>query len=142
MTTLTVTKPTRCSEVTSERQPSEPSVREPRFPGEKPSSYMCAPALTGCSRDRPLRHLDLVASVARCAMLSVMGSAGVVFDLFHTLVDTEHLRPVGFDAVVEVANVVGVESATFAAFWDETYVERETTMLDLVELTVRFCDGA
>jgi putative hydrolase of the HAD superfamily len=71
-----------------------------------------------------------------------MGSAGVVFDLFHTLVNTEHLRPVGFDAVAEVANVIGVDPSTFAAFWDETYVERETTMLDLVGLTARFCDSA
>ena len=70
-----------------------------------------------------------------------MGSAGVVFDLFLTLVDTEHLRPVGFDPVAEVANVIGVESARFAAFWEETYVERETTMLDLVALTERFCDA-
>ncbi len=74
-------------------------------------------------------------------MLSAMGSAGVVFDLFHTLVDTEHLRPVGFDAVAEVANLIGVEPVPFAAFWEETYVERETTMVDLVELTARFCDG-
>ena len=35
--------------------------------------------------------------MARRAMLSAMGPAGVVFGLFHTLVDTEHRRPVGFE---------------------------------------------
>jgi len=64
----------------------------------------------------------------------------VVFDLFHTLVDTEHVRPAGFVASAEVADLVGVDRGEFADFWAETYVERESTMLDLVDLTTRFCD--
>jgi len=34
-------------------------------------------------------------------------SGGVVFDLFHTLVDPEPIRPPGFDAIASVADVCG-----------------------------------
>lgn len=68
--------------------------------------------------------------------------AAIVFDLFHTLVDTEHLRPVGFDAVREVAMIIDADPIGFAEFWDATYVERETSLVDLVDLTVRFCGDA
>ena len=54
------------------------------------------------------------------------GGAFVV-DLFHTLVDTEHLRPRGFQEVAATADVCGVDRDRFSAFWSATYVERETT---------------
>lgn len=69
-----------------------------------------------------------------------MFPGAVVFDLFHTLVDTEHLRPVGFSEVESVARVIGAEPSGFAQFWAETYVERETSMLDLGDLTARYCN--
>ena len=62
-----------------------------------------------------------------------------VFDLFHTLVDTEHLRPSGFRAETAVAEACGLDLDRFGAFWSATYVERETTPIDLVELVERFC---
>lgn len=66
------------------------------------------------------------------------GSA-FVFDLFHTLVDTEHLRPRGFHEVAVVAEVCGVDCDRFSAFWSATYVERETTPIDLAVMVERFC---
>ena len=62
-----------------------------------------------------------------------------VFDLFHTLVNTEHLRPRAFREVTAVAEVCGVDLDRFRAFWSATYVERETTPIDLVSLVDRFC---
>ena len=51
----------------------------------------------------------------------VAGSA-FVFDVFHTLVDTEHLRPRGFRDVTAVAEVCEVDLDRFGAFWSATYV--------------------
>lgn len=65
----------------------------------------------------------------------------VVFDLFHTLVDTEHVRPEGFRAVTAVAEVCGLDPDSFEVFWSATYVERETTPIDLVALVERHCLG-
>ena len=62
-----------------------------------------------------------------------------VFDLFHTLVDPERHRPSGFQRVATVAEVCGVDLERFTAFWSATYVERETTPIDLVALVERFC---
>lgn len=64
---------------------------------------------------------------------------GAVFDLFHTLVDTEYLRPDGFDAIEVVAEICGLDPVSLRSFWDETYVERETTVLDLTDLLERYC---
>lgn len=66
-----------------------------------------------------------------------MITSAVVFDLFHTLVDTEHLRPPGFDEIDAVADVCRVDPAALRDFWDATYVERETTSIDLVDLLQR-----
>ena len=63
-----------------------------------------------------------------------------VFDLFHTLVDPEHFRSPGFRRVAAVAEVCGVDLDRFGAFWSATYVERETTPIDLVVLVERFCE--
>ncbi len=69
----------------------------------------------------------------------VMDRSAVVFDLFHTLIDTEHLRPPGFDAIVTIAEMCSVEHGPLRQFWDATYLERETTTIDLVELFERYC---
>ncbi|MEM8618554.1 MAG: HAD family hydrolase [Actinomycetota bacterium] len=63
----------------------------------------------------------------------------VVFDLFHTLVDTEHLRPPGFRTVDAVGEVIGAQPDRFAAFWATSYAERETSMLELVDLVGDYC---
>lgn len=63
----------------------------------------------------------------------------VVFDLFHTLIDTEHLRPNGFDAITTVAELCDLEPAPLRAFWDATYIERETSVLELTDLLERYC---
>ena len=70
----------------------------------------------------------------------MVARSAFVFDLFHTLVDTEHLRPRGFRAVTAVAEVCGVDLDRFGAFWSATYVERETTPIGLVVLVERFCE--
>lgn len=79
---------------------------------------------------------------ARTSVRSWSPMRAVVFDLFHTLVDTEHVRPPGFDAVNVVATLIGAEPADFRDFWERTYIERETSPIDLVELTARYCDEA
>lgn len=60
-------------------------------------------------------------------------TSALVFDLFHTLIDTEHVLPPGHDAAAEIAAVVACERAEVVAFWDEGYEERETTPLDVVD---------
>ncbi len=55
----------------------------------------------------------------------------VAFDLFHTLVDPEPLRPTGFDRVGAVAAACRLDRHALAEFWAATYVERETTTIDL-----------
>ncbi|MCE2512728.1 MAG: HAD family hydrolase [Acidimicrobiia bacterium] len=73
--------------------------------------------------------------------LELMGARGAfVFDLFHTLVDPEHFRLPGFRRVAAVAEACGVDLDRFGAFWSATYVERETTPIDLVALVERFCE--
>jgi putative hydrolase of the HAD superfamily len=63
----------------------------------------------------------------------------VVFDLFHTLVDTEHLRPTGFSALAQISSLTGLDQPALAEFWAGTYLERETTTIDLVDLVERYC---
>lgn len=66
----------------------------------------------------------------------------IVFDLFHTLVDTEHLRPPGFDAITTVAEICSVERGPLRAFWDDTYLTRETSAIDLTDLVQQYLDGS
>lgn len=68
-----------------------------------------------------------------------MTIGAVVFDLFHTLVDPEPHYPAGYDKRGSIASVAGVERAGLVAFWEETYVQRETTTIDLVDLIDRHC---
>ncbi len=65
----------------------------------------------------------------------------VVFYLFHTLVVPEDHLPEGFSYRQNVIDLLGCEPSAFLAFWDETYMERETTPIDLVDLVARFQDG-
>lgn len=68
-----------------------------------------------------------------------MSERAVVFDLFHTLVDPEPLYPTGFDKRRAIATIAGVDPAGLVGFWNDTYVERETTTVDLVDLFDRHC---
>ena len=70
----------------------------------------------------------------------MVAKGAFIFDLFHTLVDPEHFRGPGFRRVEAVAAVCGVDRDRFSAFWSATYVERETTPINLVVLVERFCE--
>lgn len=67
-----------------------------------------------------------------------MAFDGIVFDLFHTLIDPDPLRPAGFDYRRAIAAHLGFEPEPFAQYWAGTYVERETTTVDLFDLVVRY----
>lgn len=66
-----------------------------------------------------------------------MAFDGIVFDLFHTLIDPDPLRPPGFDYRRSIADHLGLDRATFADYWEGTYEERETTTVDLADLVAR-----
>ncbi len=66
-----------------------------------------------------------------------MAFDGIVFDLFHTLIDPEPLRPAGFDPRAAVAGELGLDEEAYSTFWEATYVERETSTIDLVDLVER-----
>ena len=70
----------------------------------------------------------------------MVARGALVFDLFHTLVDPEQFRSPGFHRVEAVADVCRLDRDRFGAFWSATYVERETTPIDPVELVERFCE--
>lgn len=63
---------------------------------------------------------------------------GIVFDLFHTLIDPDPHRPRGFDYRMAIVDEFGFDRDAFVDFWEATYVERETTAIDLVDLVDRF----
>ncbi|MEO1059278.1 MAG: HAD family hydrolase, partial [Actinomycetota bacterium] len=69
-------------------------------------------------------------------------NGAVVFDLFHTLVDTEHLRPPGFRTIDAVGAAIGADAGAFAAFWASAYHERETSMRELADLVADYCKQA
>ncbi|MXZ65326.1 MAG: HAD family hydrolase [Acidimicrobiaceae bacterium] len=71
----------------------------------------------------------------------MVAGSGFVFDLFHTLVDPEHFRSPEFRRVEAVADACGMDRKKFGEFWSATYVERETTPIDPVELVERFCEA-
>jgi len=49
---------------------------------------------------------------------------GVVFDLFHTLVDPEDFRPAGFLRAAAVASTLRVAEDRFTSFWSDTAQHR------------------
>lgn len=66
---------------------------------------------------------------------------GVVFDLFHTLVDPEQFTPPGYDRPAAVGEALGVaDHDTFWGFWEATYEERETTEVRITDIFRRFGD--
>jgi len=66
---------------------------------------------------------------------------GVRFDLFHTLVDTEHLRQAGYHATAPISDLLELELRPFRHWWDGTSYERETTSVDVVDVVERYPDG-
>lgn len=52
---------------------------------------------------------------------------------FHTLVDTEHLRPTGFDEMSAIADATGTDVSIVRQAWRDGYIERETTTVDPVD---------
>jgi putative hydrolase of the HAD superfamily len=65
----------------------------------------------------------------------------IVFDLFHTLVDTQHVLPHGYDPISAIADAMGADTDAFKAFWSDTSIERETTPIDVVDLVDRFAQA-
>lgn len=66
---------------------------------------------------------------------------GVVFDLFHTLVDPEDFRPPDFTRVEAVSREIGFDVDAFSEFWAATALERTTTPVRVVELVDRFASS-
>lgn len=62
----------------------------------------------------------------------------VVFDLFHTLIDTEHLRPPGFHHTIAIAELLSLDLDDYRAYWTSTYREIETTPIDLLDIVDRY----
>lgn len=56
---------------------------------------------------------------------------GVVFDLFHTLVDPEDFRPPGFLRAAFAAELLGVDPEHFTGYWRGTSSERLRTRITL-----------
>ncbi len=54
------------------------------------------------------------------------GARGIVFDLFHTLVDPEAFRPRGFSRLRHAATVLGVDEADLSRYWDQMSLRRNT----------------
>ena len=61
-----------------------------------------------------------------------------MFDLFHTLVDTEHLRPPGFDYRRSLVDLLALDRQHFLHWWEERFVERTTTVVDQLDLIDRY----
>lgn len=59
------------------------------------------------------------------------GIRGVVFDLFHTLVDPEDFRPPGFVRAAFAAEGLGVDPQHFTSYWRGTSSERLLTRITL-----------
>jgi putative hydrolase of the HAD superfamily len=59
---------------------------------------------------------------------------GVVFDLFHTLVDPERWRPTEFDRLAEAAAALGVEAAEVREHWEQIVETVVTTPARPAEL--------
>lgn len=53
--------------------------------------------------------------------------AGIVFDLFHTLVDPEDFRPKEFHRAEVVADMLGLDKTRFLAYWESTNRQRMST---------------
>ena len=67
-----------------------------------------------------------------------MGARGVVFDLFHTLVNPDPLKPEGWHPTWAIAELLDIEPEPFRAFWQRTFIERETTPIEMPDLVARY----
>ena len=63
---------------------------------------------------------------------------GIVFDLFHTLVDPEDFRPRESWRLRHVAEVIDAKGRDLIMFWKDTYTERTTTPVSGTELILRY----
>ena len=63
---------------------------------------------------------------------------GIVFDLFHTLVDPEDFRPRDAWRLRTVAEAIDVTGRDLIMFWKDTYLERTTSPVSGTELIVRY----
>jgi FMN phosphatase YigB (HAD superfamily) len=61
----------------------------------------------------------------------------IVFDLFHTIIDPDDLKPKEFQAEQKISEVFGLDAKDFAKYWSELSHVRNTTRskkpIDLVE---------
>jgi putative hydrolase of the HAD superfamily len=73
-------------------------------------------------------------------VLSEGGNAteGVVFDLFHTLVDPEEFRPKEFRRAEVVAGILGLDAPEFLVFWEGTQNQRMTAPKREIEYVREF----
>jgi len=63
---------------------------------------------------------------------------GIVFDLFHTLVDPEDFRPRQSFRVRDVAEAIDANGRDLIMFWKDTYDERTTTPVSGTDLILRY----
>jgi putative hydrolase of the HAD superfamily len=65
---------------------------------------------------------------------------GIVFDLFHTLVDPEEFRPSNVWRLRTVAETIGGNGRDLVMFWKDTYRERTTTPVSGTDLVLRYAE--
>jgi putative hydrolase of the HAD superfamily len=76
--------------------------------------------------------------ISRAARSTLAGVLGIVFDLFHTLVDPEDFRPRDSWRLGYVADVIGANGRDLIMFWKDTYDERTTSPISGTELIRRY----
>ena len=74
----------------------------------------------------------------RTARSTLAGVRGIVFDLFHTLVDPEDFRPRESWRLGHVAEVIGANGRDLIMFWKDTYDERTTSPISGTKLIGRY----
>ncbi len=63
---------------------------------------------------------------------------GIVFDLFHTLVDPEDFRPRDAWRLRLVAEAIDANGRDLIMFWKDTYIERTTSPVSGTDLILRY----
>ena len=63
---------------------------------------------------------------------------GIVFDLFHTLVDPEDFRPRESWRLRHVAETIDANGRDLVMFWKDTYLERTTSPVSGTDLILRY----
>lgn len=63
---------------------------------------------------------------------------GIVFDLFHTLVDPEDFRPRDAWRLRLVAEAMDADGRDLIMFWKDTYIERTTSPVSGTDLILRY----